>query len=111
MVYYKACKDDTVHLIKDSKSIIEEIHKYIQTRYGNKCLEKAKVHFKRGSTIANISDDTEFDEGIFYIKLDDNTYEMYKKTTKYIESGVIFSYKTSLNAINKIRVYGLIQVH
>ena len=107
LVYFKDLRKDKVMYINNAVSIQDEIEKYIRQRYGNKCLVKAMSYFSTDETLNKIKDDMTFDEGVFFIKHSDNSYDMYKKTTTY-EKGWWYS-KTHIPTIEKIREYGVIE--
>ncbi|MFW9949792.1 MAG: DUF4116 domain-containing protein, partial [Candidatus Thorarchaeota archaeon] len=107
LIYFNDIRKDKIMYINNAVSIQDEIEKYIRQRYGNKCLVKALAYFSTGETIDNIKNDMTFDEGVFFIKNSDNSYDMYKKSTKYDKSW--WYGKTQSSTIEKIREYGIIE--
>jgi hypothetical protein len=110
-ICYENVKDGTMHLVNDVDDIIEEIHKYIQTRYGNKNLEYVKKCMIEGRGSDAIQNDPTFIEGIFYQKTENGKYELFKKTTSYQNDGWVFGSKlVAKPIIEKIRIYSVIKI-
>ncbi|MBW3020062.1 hypothetical protein KY334_02090 [Candidatus Woesearchaeota archaeon] len=109
-VYYENIKTNSTHVSKNSESVEDAIHDYIKKHYGSKCLHNAINHFNKASTIDEIMADASFDEGIFYLRNINGKYEMYKKSTTYVESGVIFTYKNAVPKYELIRIYSTIEL-
>ena len=110
-ICYENLKDGSVHLINNTTDILNEIHIYIKTRYGNKNLEYVKKCMIEGKGFDFIQNDPTFNEGIFYQKLDNGKYELFKKTIVHQDDTWIFGSKhISKLSIEKIRIYSLIKI-
>jgi hypothetical protein len=110
MVCYENVKDGTIYLIKDSCSILDEIHKYVQVRFGNKNMEFIRKYSNDNASLDTIKNDQTFTEGVFYHKVGDK-YEVYKKTTIFEDESWLFgTRKISKPIIEKIRIYSFIHV-
>jgi len=107
LIYFDDLRKGKKKFINNAASIQNEIEKYILQRYGKKCLEKAITYHANQESIANITDDMSFDDGVFFVKHDENNYDMYKKTTTYTKGW--FYGKSQHSTIEKIRVYGVIE--
>jgi hypothetical protein len=113
-VYFENVISGIMHLIDVEDTTIEEqLHGYIKLRYGKKNLNLAINYGNNSlSTVESITAKKEFENGVFYIKLMDGKYELYKKVTEYEDKTTWLSgnYKESTFSIEKVRVYGLIRV-
>jgi len=110
-ICYENVKDGSMQLVKDVDDIVEEIHKYIQVRYGNKNLDYVKKCMVEGKGFDVIQNDPTFAEGIFYQKTENGKYELFKKTTMYQNDGWVFGSKlVAKPVIEKIRVYSIIKI-
>jgi hypothetical protein len=107
LIYFDDLRKGAKRYITNAVSIQHEIEKYILQRYGKKCLEKALAYHASQESIDNITNDMTFDDGVFFVKHDENNYDMYKKSTTYSKGW--FYGKTQNSIIEKIRVYGVIE--
>lgn len=107
LIFFDDLRKGKKKFINNAVNIQSEIEKYILQRYGKKCLEKALEYHQKLDSIETITNDMTFDDGVFFVKHDDNNYDMYKKTTTYSKGW--FYGKTQHSTIEKIRVYGVIE--
>ena len=107
LIYFDDIRKGKKKFINNAVNIQTEIEKYILQRYGKKCLEKALAYSSSLESLYNITNDMTFDDGVFFVKHDDNNFDMYKKSTVY--SNRWFFGKTQTSTIEKIRVYGMIE--
>ncbi|MBW3020063.1 DUF4116 domain-containing protein [Candidatus Woesearchaeota archaeon] len=109
MIIFKDLRKEKTLFINNVVSIQNEIEKLIKRKYGRKCLEKALTYFANRSTLDMIKNDETFDEGAFFIKNDENNYDLWLKTTNYRESGWFTTVKVRESSILKIREYSVVE--
>jgi hypothetical protein len=95
-----------VDMFVNEDSILSSVRSYIKRRYGIRCLEQADEFEKNSATVTMVTNDNTFPEGAFYIKINDDNYEVYLKTTSY-EKGW-FTGKYHKPSVSKVREYTFI---
>ena len=108
-IYYQDYQNNVIKYSVNGTDILKLISNQIKSQYG-KIIKQKAFEFHNNNILKDIiKKDNTFPEGLFFIKLDDNSYEIYKKTTEYKDNGWIMS-----NVIQKINIipigkYGILK--
>ena len=89
----------------EDNEVYDCVMQYVSEKYGPVNYKKALEYLEKNSTMDEIKEDAEFENGVFVIKINDCKYKIYEKKTEYVDNGWVFENKIPQYSVEKVRTY------